>query len=203
MSPSLWGASGVTADISAPGGEKVINPGEQIGPGVSAQLVSALQRVGNVVVIDYSSYERAPEKIVASLKPNERGLFIIKGAITEFSEIADGSGKGESTGYSVPLALIPYVGGLVSYGHGTKASSETKRKGMVGLDVQIIDPATGRLVTSFTTEGSFISVGATSSRTTWGNTKTSKEYASSTIGQAQRIALNKTVTQIHSALTSQ
>ena len=203
IEPFIMGASGVTSGIGAPGGEKVINPGEQIGPGISAQLISSLRQVGNVVVVDYSSYDRSPEKIMASLKPNERGPFIIKGAITEFSEIADASGKGESTGPNVPSMFIPYVGPIVSYGIGTKSKSESRRTGMVALDVQIVDPVSGRLMASFIAEGEFTSLCATASRTTWGNTKTSKECASSAIGQAQRIALNKTIVQIHSALTSQ
>lgn len=121
-----------------------MNPGEQIGPGVAAQLVSALQRVGNVIVIDYAAYA-----------------------------------------------------------HGTRSASETKHLGMVGLEVQIVEPTTGRLLDSFTAEGSFTAIGTTTVRTTWGKTKTKADYASSAIGQAQRMALNQTITRIHAALTRQ
>lgn len=201
VEPFVMAASGVVSGTVNPAvptaGMSVINPGEQIGPGVSDQLITSFQRVGNIVVIDYETYQRDPMKITNGLRPGEKGPFIIQGTITEFNETADVSGQGESTGPNVPSMFIPYVGGLVSYGIGTKAKSKTKRKGMVGLDVRVVDPATGRLVTSFTSEGSFVSVGSSSSRTTWGNTVTSTEYASSAIGQAQRIALNQTITQIH------
>lgn len=205
VEPFVMAASGVVSGTTNPAapmaGMSVINPGEQIGPGVSAQLVTSLQRAGNIVVIDYETYARDPSKIANGLRPGEKGPFVIQGTITEFNETADVSGQGDSTGPNVPSMFIPYVGGLVSYGIGTKASSETKRKGMVGLDVRVLDPTTGRLLSSFTSEGSFISVGSTSSRTTWGNTVTNTEYASSAIGQAQRIALNQTVTQIHALVS--
>lgn len=197
VEPFVMGASGAAAGIGSPGEPHLLHPGGQIGSGVAAQLVSSLQRVGNVAVIDYATYARDPARIAAGLKKGEGGPYIIKGTVTEFSEIADASGKGESTGPNVPAMFIPYVGGLVSYGIGTKSASETRRIGMVGLDIQIVEPATGRLIASFTAEGEFTSLFATKSRTTWGNTKTSVESASSAIGQAQRIALNQTVTQIH------
>lgn len=222
VEPFLMGASGVTADtgqgagavvvgsgglggvqvINSGGGGPVVNPGQQIGPGVSAQLISALRLVGNVVVIDYPTYLADPEKVAASLKPNEVGPFLLKGTVTEFSETADVSGKGEGTGYSVGLAMVPYVGGILAYGRGSDASSETRRKGMVGFDVQIVDRQSGRLLSSFTASGSFVSVSQMKSETRWGKTKTTTEYASSAIGQAQRQANNQAVSKIH-AFTAQ
>ncbi len=207
VEPFVMGASGVVSGTNNPigptGGMSVINPGEQIGPGVAAQLVTSLQRVGNIVVIDYDTYRRDPEKITNGLKSGEEGPFVIQGTVTEFNETADVSGQGQSPGPNIPSLFIPYVGGLVSHGIGTKTSTETKRTGMVGLDIRVVNPTTGRLVTSFTSEGSFTSVGSTSSRTTWGNTKTNTEYAASAIGQAQRIALNQTITQIHDLIRRQ
>ena len=207
VEPFVMGASGVTSGPINPmvptAGVPIINPGEQIGSGVAAQLVTSLRRVGNIVVIDYDTYQRDPDKIINGLRPGEQGPFVIKGTVTEFSEMANVSGQGKSTGPNFGLSLIPFVGGIVAHGYGTKSNSETKHIGMVGIDIQIVDSTTGRLVTSFTAEGSFTSISATKSRTTWGNTKTSTEYASSAIGQAQRIALNKTIAQIHSTLTSQ
>ncbi len=197
VKPFVMAASGVTSGT----GGTVINPGEQIGPGVSAQLISSLQWVGNIVVIDYDTYQRDPEKIVAGLKNGEQGPFIIKGTVTEFSEMADQTGQGASTGPNIPLMLIPYAGGLASYGYGTKSASETKRTGMVGLDIQIVDPTTGRLVTSFTTEGSFTTISTANARTTWGNTRTKTESVSSAIGQAQRVALNQAITKIHAMIS--
>ncbi|MBI2042734.1 MAG: hypothetical protein HYT21_03255 [Candidatus Nealsonbacteria bacterium] len=220
VEPFMMGASGVTSGtgwsggltivapgaihpITPPTGMPITNPGEQIGPGMAAQLVSALQRVGNVAVIDYAAFVLNPGKIADGLKEGEQGPFIIKGAVTEFSETADVSGQGESQGPNLGLALIPYVGGIAAYAHGTRSASETKRLGMVGLDVQIIDPSTGRLLDSFTAEGSFTAIGTTKVRTKWGKTETKTDYASSAIGQAQRIALNKTITQIHATFARQ
>lgn len=221
VEPFGMGASGVTADTSQSGaivvahgrfgqtqvvnmggGGGVINPGEQIGPGVSAQLISSLQKVGNVAIIDYATYNADKEKIAANLRPEEFGPFVVKGTVTEFSEVADGSGKGESRGPGMG-AFLPYVGPIIALADSGKSSSETTKKGVVGFDVQIVDPKSGRMITSFTASGSFVSVINTKSQTSWGKTKTTTEYASSAIGQAQRIALNKAVTQIHRLVSEQ
>ena len=199
VEPFIMAASGVTSGVAMTG-SSVVNPGEQIGPGVSAQLISALRQVGNVVVIDYTSYRQ--NQNADNQREGEVGPFLVKGTVTEFSETSDISSHGESRGPNIGLSMVPYVGGILAYGHGTKASSETKRTGMVGFDVQIIDPLTGRLITSFRSEGSFTSIGAMVTRTRWGKTTTSTEYGASAIGQAQRIALNQTVTQIHQTLAA-
>lgn len=198
VEPFVMGASGVTSGSKT--GSSITNPGEQIGPGVAAQLVTSLRKVGNLAVVDYDIYQRNPDKVAGSLQVGEQGPFLVKGTVTEFSEMADTSIKGKSTGPNIPSLFIPYVGGLVSYGIGTKTESEAKHVGMVGLDIQIVDPAAGRLIASLTAEGSFTSVSVTKSRTQWGGTKSNTESASSALGQAQRIALNKAVTQIHNEL---
>ena len=198
VEPFVMAASGVTAGPKT--GVPIINPGEQIGPGIAAQLITSLGKAGNVVVFNYDTYQRDPDKIKSRLQVGEQGPFLIKGTITEYSETADTSIKGKSSGYNIWLGMIPWVGPLVSYGHGTKAENEAKHVGMVGLDIQIVDPTTGRLLKSLTAEGSFTSVSATKSRTQLGNTKTSVESASSAIGQAQRMALDKAVIRIHNEL---
>jgi len=205
VEPFMMGASGVTSGegyrgMPSAGAPVIINPGDQIGSGISAQLISTLSKAGNLKVIDWGIYQRDPDKIINGLQPSERGPFVIKGTVTEFSETADTSAKGESTGPNIPSLFIPYIGGLVSYGIGTKAKSEVKHVGMVGLDIQIVDPITGLVMASLTAEGSFTSVSITKSRTQWGGTKSNTESASSAIGQAQRIALNEAVTHIHNEL---
>ncbi|MEK7610369.1 MAG: CsgG/HfaB family protein [Patescibacteria group bacterium] len=198
VEPFDMGASGVTSG-NAP---ETINPGEQIGRGVSAQLATALRRVGNISVMDQNIYERRVAAGTFRLGDNERGPYIIKGTVTEFGETNDQSGQGYSTGPNVPAMFIPYVGGIVSYGIGTEASAETERRGMVAFDLQIIEPETGRLLTSFVSEGTFVSVAKSTRQTKWGNTTTKSDAAASAIGQAQRVALNKAVTQIHAELAA-
>ncbi len=207
IQPFAIGASGVTSGqgyhgMPSDGVPVVLNPGDQIGSGVSAQLISILSKVGNLKVIDWDIYQRDPDKIINGLRPGERGPFTIKGTVTEFSETADTSIKGESTGPNVLSMFVPYIGWIISYGIGTKEKSEAKHVGMVGLDIQIVDPATGLVMASLTAEGSFTSVSVTKSRRQWGGTKSNTESASSAIGQAQRIALNKAVTQIRNELIS-
>lgn len=218
VEPFVMGASGVTADtgqmnammlaygagqfVGVGGGGPVINPGAQIGPGVSAQLISALSRMGNVMVIDHASYLANPDQISANLEAEQIGPFLMKGTVTEFSEKADESGQGQSRGPGMG-AYIPYVGPILALADSGKASSQIKRKGMVGFDAQIIDPKTGRIVASFTASGSFVSVSVVRSHTKWGKTETTTEYASSAIGQAQRQALNNAMLEIQKLIRKQ
>ena len=101
IEPFGMGASGVTANTGQGGGvvavahggfggtqtqiinsgvvsAPVINPGDQIGPGVSAQLISSLQKVGNVVVVDYATYQANPSQVAAGLQAGESGPFFGK-----------------------------------------------------------------------------------------------------------------------------
>ena len=226
VEPFGMGASGVTANTGQGGGvvavahggfggtqtqiinsgvvsAPVINPGDQIGPGVSAQLISSLQKVGNVVVVDYATYQANPSQVAAGLQAGESGPFLVKGTVTEFSETADASGQGKSRGPNLWALFVPYAGPVIALADGGKSSSQTRHTGMVGLDIQIVDPKTGRLVASFAASGSFVSLSQTRSRTRWGRTEVTTDYASSAIGQAQRIALNKAVAEIHRTLARQ
>ena len=188
------------------GGGTVINPGQQIGPGVSAQLISTLSRVGNVIVYDYATYKIEPQKITANMKPGQLGPFLIKGTVTEFAETSDSSTQGESKGPNPGTMLIPYAGPIIytiDVLKGRKSTVETRHTGMVGLDVRIVNPTTGQIVSSFTSEGTFTTVSMTVTQTKGGKTTTSSDYAASALGQAQVAALNKTVTKIHEALVRQ
>ena len=201
------GGLGGPAVINVPNyNSQVINPGQQIGPGVSAQLISALSRVGNVIVYDYVTYKNEPQKIVANMKPSELGPYVIKGTVTEFAETSDSSSQGESKGPNPGTMMIPYAGPIIytiDVLKGRKSTMETRHTGMVGLDVRIINPANGQIVSSFTSEGTFTTVSMTVTQTKGGKTTTSSDYAASALGQAQIAALNKTVTQIHGALVRQ
>jgi curli biogenesis system outer membrane secretion channel CsgG len=200
------GGLGAPAVINMPTyGPQTTNPGQQIGPGVSAQLISALSRVGNVIVYDYATYKNEPQKITANMKSGQLGPFLIKGTVTEFAETSDSSTQGESKGPNPGTLMIPYAGPII-YGidvlKGRKSVTETRHTGMVGLDVRIINPSNGQIVSSFTSEGTFTTLSSTVTQTKGGKTTTSSDYAASALGQAQIAALNKTVTQIHGALVT-
>jgi curli biogenesis system outer membrane secretion channel CsgG len=71
---------------------------------------------------------------------------------------------------------------------------------MVGLDVQIIDYRSDRIVASFSASGRFISDQEQSSVSVLGIGTTSERSASSALGQAQRIALNEVAQKTLQAL---
>lgn len=215
IKPFETSLSGVTSGTPTPmipvmTSTPVIDP-DKIGPGVSAQLITLLQgNVGNVEIVDYDFYQNNGEKVAAAISEfntnpdgkKKSGPLLIRGTVTEFTEANNMSGEGESHGPNVALGLVPYVGGLLVLAKGTKSVHETRLTGMVGMDLQVVDPKNGRVISSFACEGTFTSIGMIVSRTAWGKTKTSIEYASSAIGQAQRVALNKAATKIHEAIVS-
>ena len=221
VEPFVQGASGITAGGGANGGLMVmtpsgvpmglpawgggganIDPGQQVGYGISAQLISALQRVGNVVLIDYAIYQRDPQKIVSGLKANEFGPYLVHGTVTQYNQTTEAGTQGESSS-GLGWNFVPYAGGLIAAGKGSKSVQRTVYKGMVAFDAQIIDPESGRQTSSFTAEGTFTSIDTTTVRTKWGKTKISHTGFSSAIGQATLAAMNKAIVEIHGALSRQ
>ena len=95
-----WGLlpTGPQAQTYNPGGQGMSG---NIGPAVAAQLTTALSNAGNIRIIDWDFFQQNggnPSKLV-NKKAGEVGPFIVRGVVTEFSEIAEASG--ESTGGSL------------------------------------------------------------------------------------------------------
>lgn len=198
VEPFVYAASGVSAGVGV-SGTTVLDPGDQIGPGASAQLVSRLSQVGNVILVDWADYQEQRGQI--KLQPGEIGPFIIRGAVTEWQEKSDESTSGEVKGPSPLIHVIPYgIGGIIASGVGTKSETQTRMEGMVAIDLRVVDSRSKRVVASFPAAGSFVTYGASKSRTSFNTTRTSVEYAASAIGQAERQAMNNAIHGIHDCL---
>lgn len=203
VEPFTVAASGIT---SGSGWQPTLPTG--IGPGIAAQLVSALGRVGNVVVIDHDVYQDNPGKVIAEMRNGELGPFVIRGVVTEFGETADLQSAGESeygtkTGRvlsMIPVGGVSLAGRIINADKGSRGVRETRRTGMVGFDLQVVDPLTGRVCGSLTAEGSFTAADVVRTKSKFGKTEMSVDYASSALGQAQRAALNSAVCQLHEVL---
>jgi hypothetical protein len=198
--PFPYAASGASAGVGA-SGTTVLDLGGQVSLGVPAQLVSALNRVGNVILVDWADYQAQGGQI--KLQPGEIGPFIIRGAVTECQEKSDESTSGEVKGPSFWTYLIPHVGGIIAAGVGTKSETQTRMEGMIAIDLRVVDSRSKRVIASFPAAGSFVTFGATKSRTSFNTTRTSVEYASSAIGQAERQAMNNAIHGIHNCLARQ
>lgn len=181
-----------------------------IGSAIASQLVTALGNAGNIAVVDweyYQQYAGQPSKLVKR-GSREVGPFVVRGAVTEFNEIAEASGQ--STGGSLgALGAALAIGGAIAgnqaatiTGAGVAAANPTfentvaRRTGSVAMDLKIVDPGNGRVVGTVMANGSFTSETAANGFSLFGFGKASNAFAASALGQANRAAMNSATTQI-------
>jgi curli biogenesis system outer membrane secretion channel CsgG len=179
-----------------------------MGSAVGAQLVTALSNVGNISIIDYDYYQQHSGRPRGLVKTGEVGPFLIRGAVTEFNEVAEATGS--STGGSLgalgaalgvagaiagntPAAI---TGTAVGLANPSYENTVARRTGSVAMDLTIVNPSDGRLMGTVVANGSFSSESASSGFSLFGFGKASNAYAASALGQANRAAMNSATTQI-------
>ena len=182
--------------------------------GLPAQLASALGNVGNVVIVDYDFYRanvNNPSKLV---RKGEIGPFVIKGTVTEFTEVAEADVKNKqaSVGWAGAMATIAgavaHSTAATAAGAGLTAANPTyqatnaKRTGSVSLDLQIVDPTSGRIEGTAVASGNFTAESATSGLSVFGIGGGEAAFAQSALGQATRAAMNDAIKQIWERLGS-
>ncbi len=210
VEPLDYGASGLTS-----GGEYQAGPGSQVGAGMAAQLTTALTGCGNISVVEWEGIQKTDDgTYTCKLQDGEVGPFIIKGAVTEFNETADLSGKKRGGSLGTAGAVMGIAGavtgnrGLTYGGAGVAAANPTyenekvTRSGMVAMDLKIVDGRTQRVVRGFRSSGTFTTQSATSGLTVFGIGGSNQEFAASALGQATRAAMNDALQQIASSLTN-
>jgi curli biogenesis system outer membrane secretion channel CsgG len=185
---------------------------DKVGKGIAAQLLSSLGNSGNIVVIDYDHYLKHSDNPAKLLRPGEVGPFVIKGTVTEFSEVAEANNerKGGSLGWAgtvlgvagaisgTPAAGI--AGAAVSAANPTWENTKARRTGAVGLDLQVVEPDSGRMVGTIVSHGSFSAESASSGVSVFGIGGGESAFAASALGQATRAAMNDTVKQLSDQL---
>jgi curli biogenesis system outer membrane secretion channel CsgG len=181
---------------------------DRVGQGIAAQLISALGKSGNVVVIDYETYRQKRNSGSVMVRPGEVGPFVIKGAVTEFNEVAEANEdrKGGSLGWmgtvagiAGAVAGVPGVGiagAAVSAANPTYENTKARRTGSVGMDLQVVEPDSGRMLGTIVSHGTFTAESATSGFSVFGMGGGQSAFAASALGQATRSALNDTVKQL-------
>ena len=187
---------------------------ERVGTGIAAQLVSGLTNAGNTVVVDYQHYLNNKHNPAALVGPGEVGLFVIKGTVTEFSEVAEAGEqtKGASFGWvGTVLGIAGAVAGVPGAGiagAGLSAAdpkyqeTRMRRTGSVAMDVQLVDPATGRILGSSVASGKFTAESATSGMSVFGVGGGESAFAASALGQATRAAVNEAIRHVHQQLAA-
>ena len=189
-------------------------PGAQVGNGMSAQLVTALTRCGNISVVEPDMIESNPDgTYTCKMLDGEVGPFVIKGMVTEFNETADLEEK--KRGGSLGLAgaalgiagavtgsdALAITGGGIAAANPTYENKKMTRMGMVGMDLQLIDGRTRRIVQGYNASGTFKTVSATSGLSVFGIGGGDAQFAASALGQATRAAMNDAVQKTMTALS--
>ena len=181
---------------------------DRVGPGLSAQLLTALTKSGNIQVVELDALTKGADgTYTTKLQEGEIGPFIIRGSVTEFNETADASGEKKGGSLGGAGAIMGLAGaftrnrGLTYAGAGVAAADPTlektkmKRSGMVGMDLRIVNGSNNRIVGALNCSGSFTTVSATSGFSVFGIGKSNDEFAASALGQATRAAMNDAVKQ--------
>ncbi len=209
-----WGW-GFFCDQPAPGGHRQVGTGmsDRVAKAIEAQFISALSRVGNVVIIDAGRYRRFQNHPEALLESGEVGPFLLRVTITEFNETAEAVDRrqgislgrlGATMGVIGALAGargVGLAGGALAAANPTYENREAKRTGSVGLDIQLIDSKRGRILSSLTAKGTFSSISKTSGLSVFGIGGGESAFAASALGQATRAALNDAVQKLYGVLT--
>lgn len=186
-----------------------------MGYAIASQLVTALGNAGNVRIVEYDYYQDRRAKPASLVRKNagEVGPFLIRGAVTEFSEIAEATGS--STGGSAgALGAALGIGGAIAgnkpaaitgaalaVANPTYEKTVAKRTGAVGMDLKIVDPTNGRIVGTAVANGSFTTESAANGFSLFGFGKASNAFAASALGQANRAAMNSATQQIAERLS--
>jgi hypothetical protein len=143
---------------------------------ITTQLASSLGGVKNFKLLDYNI---AKEKNFTSTnkKPNDLGLYLVRASITEAND---------QVLYKSDKSRIP----------GIYKDKEVEIKGMVGLDIQVIDPTSGEVIHAFPTQGSYTTKDVSVEGGLLTDFSSSHEVVKSSIDQALRVALNNAANEL-------
>lgn len=145
---------------------------------IAAQFTSSLAGVGNFLLLSPAAAKSRGNGLYEANVPNGAvGPFIIKAIVTE--EVQEVEGNRSRV----------FVPGIVS-------SKNSELKGVVVLDVTVLDGRTGALVTAFPTEGTFTSHDKRFSAGVILPLAEQHAFARSVVSQAQRVALNEAAARI-------
>ena len=185
---------------------------EQIGQGLSAQLTTALSKSGRVSILDRRFLASAPQDYSKLTEKDEIGPILIRGTVTEFNEVADTAEKSNGLNVGVVGALVGLLGAIVdnqalvytgtgiTTANPTITSRESLRKGMVAIDLEIVDAKRGRILEGFQVSGTFTSKSSVDGVSVFGISHGSSDFAASAIGQATRVAINDAVSKVGQVL---
>ncbi len=183
------------AKFDANGAFVAIYGGSDIGGGLAAQLTTALVNSGQFIVVERPDLGVVlREQELAQLNVTSKGSgphagsvlgtqLIVRGSVTEFEQTSDSSG--------MHLGVSGAGGGALNVLGGALATRTTK--GVVGIDVRVIDATTSEILQSRQIEkrlsSSAASVDLVANHATFGG----EQFNKSVLGQATREAIEEAV----------
>ena len=180
---------------------------------VLAQLITALSNSGNISLIDFNALELDTRgRSSMPLAQHERGPYLVKARITEFGERVEEEQNGIDAKLGWVGAILSAAGsasdkpGLFWTGLGIALTNpmvkdvSTVKKGMLVMDVSVVDARSGRVLESFPASGTFISQEIEQGGGLNILHRERKESAKSTMSQAIRIACNEAMQKVTDVL---
>ena len=189
------------AKFDANGAFVAVYGGWDIGGGLAAQLTTALVNSGQFIVVERPDLGAVlKEQELAQLNLTSKGSgpqagkllgtqLIVRGSVTEFDQAAEGGGV--NIGVSSGGGLGNLVGG---------ALASHSNRGVVAMDVRLIDATSGQVLQSRRIEkrvtSSDTSVGLTAKQVAFGG----EQFNKTVLGQATRAAIEEAVAFIGASL---
>lgn len=176
-------------------------PDDRIGNSISVQFMTALSHWDNISVVEWSQVKAEKDgTFTTKLQPGEVGLFIIRGTVTEFNETAESDTKkrnvnGGMVGGFMNVVGVP-GGAVVGALNPTYNNDTQTRKGMVGLDIQLVDARNGRILRSCSCAGTFTTMSSIEGFSLLGTGGGDAKFTASAVGQATRAAMNDAVKKL-------
>jgi curli biogenesis system outer membrane secretion channel CsgG len=191
------------AKFDANGAFVAVYGGWDVGGGLAAQLTTALVNSGHFIVVERPDLgDVLREQELDKLNVTSKGSgpqagrmlgtqLIVRGAVTEFDQDAQGGGLNVGVSGSSGGGLGNLIGGALAT-HSTQ--------GAVGIDVRLIDATTGQVLQSRRIEkrltSSDTAVNLNASQVAFGG----EQFTKSVLGQATRAAIEEAVAFIGASL---
>ncbi|MBI2156187.1 MAG: hypothetical protein HYU26_04650 [Candidatus Rokubacteria bacterium] len=168
-----------------------------IGGGLAAQLTTALIDSGHFIVVERAALgdvlreqEMGLEKVVSKETAAKVGQvfgaqLLVKGAVTEFTQGAEGGGLKVGIG-------LPGIGSLGGGGNTVSA--------LVGIDLRLIDTSTGQVVRSVRAEGKAAKRGFAATIDVKNVSLGGDAFKETPLGQATREAITRAVAMIQAIM---
>jgi hypothetical protein len=144
---------------------------------ITTQLVSSLNSVKNFRILDYDIARRNNFRLPEGAEHNAKGPYIVRAVISEYDRIITADEK------------------------NTRILTSSRRqylaKGVIGLDLSIVNPTSGKMLDSFPVKGSYGETSDQRATSTILTSSSGTSSARSSADQALRVAFNNAAEKMY------